>query len=99
MEIKLKYNVKEFNFTYDFKTEETARMASEALIGYLIGTHFRVNIRADFAKIEKDSDLTQLLIKYISEIDLSGILKRICSFYDEYRSEIKLDLDEEWEGI
>ena len=34
MKIKQKYNVKEFNFTYDFKTEETAHIASEALIGY-----------------------------------------------------------------
>lgn len=99
MEIKLKYNVKEFNFTFDFKTEETARIASEALIGYLLGTHFRVNVKVDFLCIEKDSSLTRLSVRYVSENDLSSILNRICNFYDEHRSELKLDFDEEWEGI
>ena len=99
MEINLKYNVKEFNFTYDFKTGETARIASEALIGYLLGTHFRVNVKVDFLCVEKDYSLTRLLLKYFSETDLSSILNRICNFYDEYRSELKLDFDEEWEGI
>lgn len=99
MEIKLKYNVKEFNFTFDFKTEETARIASEALIGYLLGTHFRVNVKVDFLCVKKDSGLTRLLVKYVSETDLSSILNRICNFYDEHRSELKLDFDEEWEGI
>lgn len=99
MEIKLKYNVKEFNFTFDFKTEETARIASEALIGYLLGTHFRVNVKVDFLCVEKDSSLTRLSVRYVSENDLSSILNRICNFYDEHRSELKLDFDEEWEGI
>ena len=99
MKIKLKYDVKEFNFTYDFKTEEIAHIASEALIGYLLGTHFRVNVKVDFLCVEKDYSLTRLLLKYVSETDLSSILNRICNFYDEYRSELKLDFDEEWEGI
>ena len=99
MEIKLKYNVKEFNFTFDFKTEETARIASEALIGYLLGTHFRVNVKVDFLCVEKDSSLTRLSVRYVSENDLSSILNRICNFYDEHRSELKLDFDKEWEGI
>lgn len=99
MELKLKYNVKEFNFTFDFKTEETARIASEALIGYLLGTHFRINVKVDFLRVGKNSSLTRLLVKYVSETDLSSILKRICNFYDEHRSELKLDFDEEWEGI
>lgn len=99
MEIKLKYNVKEFNFTFDFKTEETARIASEALIGYLLGTHFRVNVKVDFLCVEKDSSLTRLSVRYVSENDLSSIFNRICNFYDEHRSELKLDFDKEWEGI
>lgn len=99
MEIKLKYNVKKFNFTYDFKTEETARIASEALIGYLLGTHFRVNVKVDFLCVEKDNSLTRLFVKYVSETDLSSVLNRICNFYDEYRSGLKLDFDEDWEGL
>lgn len=99
MKIKLKYNVKEFNFTYDFKTEETAHIASEALIGYLLGTHFRVNAKVDFLCVEKDSSITRLSLKYVSVNDLSSILNRICNFYDEYRTGLNLDFDEEWEGL
>ena len=99
MEINLKYNVKEFNFTYDFKTGETARIASEALIGYLLGTHFRVNAKVDFLCVEKDSSLTRLLLKYVSVNDLSSILNQICNFYDEYRKGLNLDFDKEWEGL
>lgn len=99
MEINLKYNVKKFNFTYDFKTGETARIASEALIGYLLGTLFRVNVKVDFLCVENDSSLNRLLLKYVSKTNLNSILNQICDFYDEYRSGLNVDFDEEWEGL
>ncbi len=67
-----------FTFTYDFSDIDTAKVASNAVFGYMFGTYHAPVIEAT---IEGKG---QLVLEYAEDKKLSKIFKRICEGFKDY---------------
>ncbi|WP_099809763.1 hypothetical protein [Streptococcus suis] len=81
-----------FTFTYDFEDIDTAKVASNAVFGYMFGTYHAPVIEATI------KGKGQLVLEYIADTELTETFKRICdSFKDYYNNPDELtgvDLDD-----
>ncbi|QQC49950.1 hypothetical protein [Streptococcus dysgalactiae] len=67
-----------FTFTYDFEDIDTARVASNAVFGYMFGTYHAPVIEATI------KGKGQLMLEYAEDKELSKIFKRICDGFKDY---------------
>ncbi|NCB79716.1 MAG: hypothetical protein EOM41_07120 [Bacilli bacterium] len=67
-----------FTFTYDFEDIDTAKVASNAVFGYMFGTYHAPVIEAT---IEGKG---QLVLEYAEDKKLSKIFKKICDGFKDY---------------
>lgn len=67
-----------FTFTYDFEDIDTARVASNAVFGYMFGTYHAPIIEATI------KGKGQLMLEYAEDKKLSKIFKRICDGFKDY---------------
>ena len=90
---------KQQKFTYHFKEAETAKKALEAITGYLVATYFGMEAVINVSRSKDTHIKNKLTLTYISDDDIRGSLKRICKFYDDFRSELTIDFTEKWGGL
>lgn len=67
-----------FTFTYDFEDIDTAKVASNAVFGYMFGTYHAPVIEATI------KGKGQLVLEYAEDKKLSKIFKRICDGFKDY---------------
>ncbi|NQK67444.1 hypothetical protein HO483_04140 [Streptococcus suis] len=67
-----------FTFTYDFEDIDTAKVASNAVFGYMFGTYYTPVIEATI------KGKGQLVLEYAEDKKLSKIFKRICDGFKDY---------------
>ncbi|CYT82327.1 hypothetical protein HO639_02860 [Streptococcus suis] len=67
-----------FTFTYDFEDIDTAKVASNAVFGYMFGTYHAPIIEATI------KGKGQLVLEYAEDKKLSKIFKRICDGFKDY---------------
>lgn len=67
-----------FTFTYDFEDIDTAKVASNAVFGYMFGTYHAPVIEATI------KDKGQLVLEYAEDKKLSKIFKKICDGFKDY---------------
>lgn len=66
---------KTFNFTCEFKDEDTAQVAGSALMGYMIGTYEVPSISITY------KNKGTLAAEYVEDKELNYIFKRICDSF------------------
>lgn len=69
---------KTFTFTYDFEDIDTAKVASNAVFGYMFGTYHAPIIEATI------KGKGQLVLEYAEDKKLSKIFKKICDGFKDY---------------
>lgn len=67
-----------FTFTYDFEDIDTAKVASNAVFGYMFGTYHAPVIEATI------KGKGQLVLEYAEDKKVSKIFKRICDGFKDY---------------
>ena len=67
-----------FTFTYDFEDIDTAKVASNAVFGYMFGTYHAPVIEATI------KGKGQLVLEYAEDKKLSKIFKKICDGFKDY---------------
>ncbi|HEM6273169.1 TPA: hypothetical protein U2C70_002104 [Streptococcus suis] len=67
-----------FTFTYDFEDIDIAKVASNAVFGYMFGTYHAPVIEATI------KGKGQLVLEYAEDKKLSKIFKRICDGFKDY---------------
>ncbi|HEO6600583.1 TPA: hypothetical protein VBA44_001319 [Streptococcus agalactiae] len=67
-----------FTFTYDFEDVDTAKVASNAIFGYMFGTYHAPVIEATI------KGKGQLVLEYAEDKKLSKIFKKICDGFKDY---------------
>ncbi|MDS4427399.1 hypothetical protein RK740_02630, partial [Streptococcus pneumoniae] len=69
---------KTFNFTYEFKDQDTAQVAGSALMGYMIGTYVVPSISITY------KNKGTLVAEYVEDHKLNKTFKRICDGFKDY---------------
>ncbi|HFI0038803.1 TPA: hypothetical protein ACGOZY_001313 [Streptococcus suis] len=78
-----------FTFTYDFEDIDTAKVASNAVFGYMFGTYHAPVIEATI------KEKGQLVLEYAEDKKLSKIFKRICDGFKDYYNDPEAETDVE----
>ncbi|HFI0049024.1 TPA: hypothetical protein ACGOSV_001416 [Streptococcus suis] len=81
-----------FTFTYDFEDIDTAKVASNAVFGYMFGTYHAPVIEATI------KEKGQLVLEYAEDKKLSKIFKRICDGFKDYYNnpEAETDIEDQY---
>lgn len=69
---------KTFTFTYDFSDIDTAKVASNAIFGYMFGTYY---IPVVETSIKNEG---QLVVEYAEDRKLNKVFKKICDSFKDY---------------
>ncbi|HEM3634436.1 TPA: hypothetical protein U1C38_002321 [Streptococcus suis] len=78
-----------FTFTYDFEDIDTAKVASNAVFGYMFGTYHAPVIEATI------KGKGQLVLEYAEDKKLSKIFKKICDSFKDYYNNPEAETDVE----
>lgn len=78
-----------FTFTYDFEDIDTAKVASNAVFGYMFGTYHTPVIEATI------KGKGQLVLECAEDKKLSKIFKRICDGFKDYYNNPEAETDVE----
>lgn len=76
-----------FTFTYDFEDIDTARVASNAVFGYMFGTYHAPIIEATI------KGKGQLVLEYVEDKKLNKVFKRICDGFKDYYNNPEAETD------
>ncbi|HFI0162615.1 TPA: hypothetical protein ACGORW_000395 [Streptococcus suis] len=81
-----------FTFTYDFEDIDTAKVASNAVFGYMFGTYHAPVIEATI------KEKGQLVLEYAEDKKLSKIFERICDGFKDYYNnpEAETDIEDQY---
>ncbi|HEL2358705.1 TPA: hypothetical protein TZR31_000879 [Streptococcus suis] len=79
-----------FTFTYDFEDIDTAKVASNAVFGYMFGTYHTPVIEATI------KGKGQLVLEYAEDKKLSKIFKRICDSFQDYYTDPEKKLEDQY---
>ncbi|NYS33608.1 hypothetical protein HZZ02_07515 [Streptococcus danieliae] len=69
---------KTYTFTYDFPDFETARVANNALFGYMIGTYEQSVLETTF------EGNGRMVVEYVEDRNINRVFKRICDGFKDY---------------
>lgn len=76
-----------FTFTYDFEDIDTAKVASNAVFGYMFGTYHAPVIEATI------KGKGQLVLEYVEDKKLNKVFKRICDGFKDYYNNPEAETD------
>ncbi|KKF62395.1 hypothetical protein [Streptococcus uberis] len=76
-----------FTFTYDFEDIDTARVASNAVFGYMFGTYHAPIIEATI------KGKGQLVLEYVEDKKLNKVFKHICDGFKDYYNNPEAETD------
>lgn len=76
-----------FTFTYDFEDIDTAKVASNAVFGYMLGTYHAPVIETTI------KGKGQLVLEYVEDKKLNKVFKRICDGFKDYYNNPEAETD------
>ena len=76
-------NAKSFTFKHEFETMDHAKLATTAILGYMIGTFEQPTAETTLVKNESNGVYT-LFVKYVADKSLAKGLNRICDRYENH---------------